>query len=80
MNIPKNIEADGVHAQSLTHLNPVFPIRARDARIVKFGGLDHKGLAIEFKSLLGGDERACLMALRHRGGGQGEQKSRRRYH
>jgi hypothetical protein len=47
VDIPEHIEADGVHAQRLAHLDAMFPVGAGDARIVEFGSFHHKRFAVE---------------------------------
>ena len=47
MEVPEDIDAEGVHTQRLTHLDAVLPVRTGDAGVVHFGCLHHEGLAIE---------------------------------
>ena len=67
MDVPENIKANGVHAECLAHLDALIPIGTWDARIVKFGSFDHKGLAIQQKSFFAGGEIATASQCRECG-------------
>ena len=56
MDVPENIKANSVHAERLAHLDALIPIGTWNARIVEFGSFDHKGLAIQQKSVFAGGE------------------------
>lgn len=60
VDVPKHIEANGIHAKCFAHLYAVFPIGARYARVVQFGSFHHKGLAVEQKGLVTHREVALL--------------------
>ena len=61
MDVPEDIDADGVHAQCLAHLDAMLPVGAWDARIVNLGSLDHKGFAVKQKRLVACGE--CVLCL-----------------
>ena len=61
MYIPKDVEADSIHAESLAHLDAMFPILARYTGVVKLSRLDHERLAPEEESLVA--DRESLFAL-----------------
>ena len=67
MDVPENVDADGVHAQRLAHADAMLPVGARDAGIVNLGGLHDEGLAVEQERLVARGERAGLLG--QRGGG-----------
>jgi hypothetical protein len=52
MEVPEDIDAEGVHAQRLTHLDTVLPVWTRDAGVVHFGCLHHERLTIEQEGLV----------------------------
>ena len=56
MDVPENIKANGVHTERFAHLDALIPIGTWNARIVKFGSFDHKGLAIQQKSVFSDGE------------------------
>ena len=47
VNVPEHIDTEGVHAQGLTELDAMFPIRARDAGVMHLSSLHDKRLAVE---------------------------------
>lgn len=69
MGVPEDVDADGVHAERLAHLDAVFPVFARDTRIMQFGGFHHKGRAVKQKGLVADFEgvllRRCVGQSRH---------------
>ena len=67
MDVPEDIEANGVHAERFAHFNALFPVGTRDAGIVKLGCFDHKGLAIQQKSVFAGGEIATASQCCERG-------------
>ena len=46
MDIPEYIDAEGVHAKRLTHLDAMLPVRTRDTRIMHFSCLYDKRFAV----------------------------------
>ena len=60
MDVPENVDADGIHAQRLAHLDAVLPIRARDARIVNLCRLYHERLSIQQEGLVAHGEGTLL--------------------
>ena len=65
VDIPEDVDADGVHAECLTHLNAVLPVRTGNTGIVHFGGLYHEGLAVKQEGLVARGERAWFVAGSH---------------
>ena len=59
MNVPKDIEADGVHAERLAHFDSVFPVGSRDARVVKFRGFDDERFAVHEERSFADGEVVC---------------------
>ena len=68
VEVPEDIEADGIHTQCLAHLDAVFPIGAWNAWIVQLCGLDHKGLAVEQERTFAGLESTGLLGHAFSGG------------
>ena len=62
-NVPEDVDADGVHSQSLAHLNSVFPVLARDSRIVNLSRVNNKWLTIEQKCVLTSGESTFLLCV-----------------
>ena len=60
MNVPENVDADGIHAQRLAHLDAMLPIGTRDARIVNLGRLHHERLSVQQKGLVAHGEGSLL--------------------
>ena len=54
MDIPKDIDTNGIHPQCFAHLNTMFPIGLRDTGVMKFGGLHHKWFTVQQKGILAG--------------------------
>ena len=52
VDVPEGVDADGVHAQCLAHLDAVFPIFGGNARVVHFGGFHHERLPVEQEGLV----------------------------
>ena len=73
VDVPKHVEADGVHAEGLAHLDAVIPVLAWNARIVQLGRLDHKGLPVEQERAFAHGEVARLGCRRGRRRTQGQQ-------
>ena len=46
VDVPENVQTDGVHARRLAHLDAVLPVGAWNARVVHLGGFDDEGLTI----------------------------------
>ena len=66
MEVPKNIQANRIHAQRLTLLDAMLPISTRDARVMQFGCLYHKRLSVEQESPLSCFECSTLSFWRTR--------------
>ena len=49
VDVPEDVDTDGVHTQRLAHLDAVFPVFAGDAGVVYFGGLHGEAVAVEQK-------------------------------
>ena len=60
MDIPEDIDADGVHTESFTHLHAVLPILSRYARVVYFCCLDDYRFATDKESVFTNCEIFCL--------------------
>ena len=52
VDIPEHIEADCIHAQSLAHLDAMFPVGTRDTRIMQLGSLHHERFTIQEECLI----------------------------
>jgi hypothetical protein len=52
MDVPEDVDADGVHTQRLAHLDAMFPIFAGDTGVVYFGSLHCERVAVEKKLLV----------------------------
>ena len=61
MDVPEDVDADGVHAKSLAHLDAVFPIGTRYARIMHFGSLHDERLSVEEESVFACFKCACML-------------------
>ena len=60
MDVPEDVDAHGVHAQRLTHLDAVLPVGTRDTGVVYFGRLHDEGLAVEQEGAFASGKRAGL--------------------
>ena len=65
MDIPEHIEADGIHAKSLAHLDAMLPVGTRNTRVVQLGSLNHERFAIEKECLVAGSEGATFLCRHH---------------
>ena len=72
MDIPEDVDAHGIHAQRLAHLDAVLPVGSRDAGVVDFGSLHDERLAVEQECALAHGKRArlafrccCRSSFRH---------------
>jgi hypothetical protein len=52
VDVPEDVDADGVHTQRLAHLDAMFPIFAGDTGVVYFGSLHSERVAVEKKLLV----------------------------
>ena len=50
--VPEDVYADGVHAESLAHLDAMLPVGTGNAGIVQFGSLYHEWFAVKKESAL----------------------------
>ena len=60
MDVPENIDTDGIHSQRLAHLDAVLPIGTWDARIVNLGSLHHERLSVQQEGLVAHSESSLL--------------------
>jgi len=80
MDVPENVDAYGIHAQRLAHLDAVLPIRTRDARIVNLGCLHHERLSVQQEGLVAHGEGSLLWgSCRRQGEHQHAQKGEQKY-
>ena len=56
VDVPEDIETDGVHPESLAELDSVFPVWARDSWVVQFGSLHDERLSVKQESLVSRSE------------------------
>ena len=61
VQVPENVEADGIHTQCLARLDALLPIGLGDTRIVDFGSFHHHRLSIQEKCAFSRFERACCL-------------------
>ena len=59
VDIPEHIDTEGVHAQRLTHLDAMFPIRTGNTGIMHLGCLYQERFAIQEERLVANCEIAC---------------------
>jgi len=67
VDVPEDIEANGVHAERFAHFDALFPVGTRDAGIVKLGCFDHKRLPIKQECVLADREIATAGLCRECG-------------
>ena len=60
VDVPEDVDAHGIHAQCLAHLDAVFPVGTRNAGIVNLGRLHDERLSVEQKGLVARGKRAWL--------------------
>ena len=63
VDIPENVDANGIHTQCLRHLDAVVPIGTRNARVVHFGSLHDEWFSIQHERAFARLESTLL--LRH---------------
>ena len=60
MYVPEDVEADGVHAKRLAHLNAVLPVFAWNTWVVQLSCLNNKWLAIQEECLVANSKVAAF--------------------
>lgn len=73
VDVPEGIDTDGVHTQSLAHLNAVFPVFGGNTRVVHLGGFDEEGFPVEQELLVANGE---LMGFTFLGTAPGDAQQR----
>ena len=80
MNVPENVDADGIHAQRLAHLDAVLPIGAWDTRIVNLGRFHHERLSVQQEGLVAHSESSLLWgSCRRQGEHQHAHEDKQKY-
>ena len=52
VDVPEDVDAQRVHAESLAHLDALFPVGTGNTGVMDFGSLHHEGLAVEQEGLV----------------------------
>ena len=63
VQVPEYVDADGIHAESLAHLDAVLPILTRNTWIMNLRRLNHKWLSVKKESLVACHKRVLAVHL-----------------
>ena len=63
VQVPEYVDADGIHAESLAHLDAVLPILTRNTWIMNLRRLNHKWLSVKKEGLVACHKRVLAVHL-----------------